>query len=437
MSDEFERFNTNSEDQNNSSERTSHTQDGTSVEYGPRFDSRYSYGSTAVKRSSNSRVIAVLVALGVIFAALCGVGGVLLGGYLSGGDGSSIDSGDGSLGGDSSMAPGQRADNVVIYETDANAVATDGSVASVAEKSAASVVEIMTTATSNYNPNKTVSGAGSGVIIAESTEQSFTYVITNNHVVEGYETIRVRTTDGTEYDAAVIGTDWCSDIAVLRIEAKDLSVATFASSDSLKLGQEVVAIGNPLGSLGGSVTNGIISGLSRTITIEGIPMTLLQTNAAINPRNSGGGLFDMNGNLIGIVNAKSVGEEVDNIGFAIPSSTAKAMAEQIIAQGYVSGRADLGFSFGNSTTTSGLTVYSYAYNNEVTTPIESGYILYAVTVDGKPVEIASIDDYRGILASLGIGDTVQATIYKPVSSGFFTQYKSFTVTLTVHEYKPS
>ncbi len=431
MSDEFDRSNTNSEEQNG----TSRAEDGTSVEYGPRFDSRYGYGSTAVKRNSNSRIIAVLVALGVIFAALCGVGGVLLGGYLSEKDGSITDGG--TLGGDSSIAPGQGADNVVIYETDANAAATDGSVASVAEKSAASVVEIMTTATSNYNPNKTVSGAGSGVIIAESTEKNYTYVITNNHVVEGYETIRVRTTDGTEYDAAVIGTDWVSDIAVLRIEAKGLTVATFASSDSVKLGQEVVAIGNPLGSLGGSVTNGIISGLSRTITIEGIPMTLLQTNAAINPGNSGGGLFDMNGNLIGIVNAKSVGEEVDNIGFAIPSTTAKAMAEQIIARGYVSGRADLGFSFGNSTTVSGLTVYSYAYNDEVTTPIESGYILYSVTVGGKTVEVASIDDYRGVLASLKIGDSVKATIYKPVSSGFFTNYKQFTVTLTAHEYKPN
>lgn len=435
MSDEFERYNEKEKEQ--SEEPASQERSGTSVEYGPSFDSRYARGGSAVKSASNSRIIAVIVAIAVIFAALCGVGGVLLGGYLSGqgNDGSSLGGNQG--GADNSMTPGQGADNVVIFETTENAAVTDGSVSSVAEKSAASVVEIMTTTTSNYNPNKTVSGAGSGVIIAESKDKDYTYVITNNHVVEGFETIRVRTTDGTEYSAEVIGTDWRSDIAVLRIEAKGLTLAAFAESNSLKLGQEVVAIGNPLGSLGGSVTNGIISGLSRTISIEGIPMTLLQTNAAINPGNSGGGLFDMNGNLIGIVNAKSVGEEVDNIGFAIPANTAKEMAEQLISYGYVKGRADLGFSFGNATTTSGLTIYSYAYNDEVTSPIESGYVLYAVTAGENTVEISSIDDYRGLLASLTVGDTVQAVIYKPVKNGFFTQYKSFTVTLTVHEYTPN
>ena len=409
-----------------------------SVEYDPYTGERHRNNARLKARPDRS-IIALFVAIAVVLSLLCGVGGVLIGGYLIN-DGNSSDTGhtpdsgkDGAV-----NTPGVAGDNVVIFETTENAVIANGTVATVAEKSAASVVEIMTTTTSSYNPNKTISGAGSGVIIAESAEENYTYIITNNHVIEGYETIRVRTTEGKEYAATVVGTDWLTDIAVLRIEVKGLSIATFASSDHLVLGQEVVAIGNPLGSLGGSVTNGIISGLSRTISIEGIPMTLLQTNAAINPGNSGGGLFDMNGNLIGIVNAKSVGEEVDNIGFAIPAATAKETASQIIAKGYVEGRADLGFMFGSATTNTGLTVYSYAYNSEVTTPIEQGHILYAITTsDGTTVEIQSIDDYRGILAGLKIGETVQAVIYKPVNTGFFTQYKSFTVTLTVHEYVPN
>ena len=398
-----------------------------SVEYGPRF-----YDEDAPRKntsSSKNKIAAVAVAVAVLFATLTGGAGVLLGKYLAGIDrGASEGSGQS---GSSTGGKGNGGDNVVFYETDEKAAVGGGTIAAVASKSADSVVEILTESTSSRYPNRTVSGAGSGVIIAESKTQDYTYIVTNNHVVEGYETIIVRTTSGKQYDATVVGTDWLTDIAVLRIGAKGLSVATYVENDNpLVLGQEVVAIGNPLGSLGGSVSGGIISGLSRTITIEGIPMTLLQTDAAINPGNSGGGLFDMNGNLVGIVNAKSVGEDVDNIGFAIPIATAIDAASEIIQKGYVSGRADLGFSFTTSTTTTGLTIYSYAYNGEVSTEIKSGYILYAI---GDKV-ISSTDDYRSVLASLSIGDTVQATIYRPVSMGILTNYQDFTVTLTVHEY---
>jgi serine protease Do len=296
----------------------------------------------------------------------------------------------------------------------------------------------MTEAASNRYPNQTISGAGSGVVFAQSKTENYTYIITNNHVVEGYDTIIVRTTDGKEYNATVVGTDWMTDIAVLRIVVRDLNIATCASSDDLVLGQEVVAIGNPLGQLGGSVSPGYVSGLSRTISIEGIPMTLLQTDAAINPGNSGGGLFDMNGNLIGIVNAKSVGEELDNIGFAIPINTAKTAAAEIIEKGYVSGRADLGFAFGTGITTSGLSIYSYAYNTEVNTEIKQGYLLYSFIIDGKEVNVSSIETYRSILTTLKVGDTVQARIYTPSSTWGGTVYRdSFVVTLKVHEYIPS
>ncbi len=433
MSDEYNRDHDSQNtfsNQSSSESRFEQNEEGASIEYGPRFDGAAYFSYAAAEQKNNRRVIAVIVAIGVIVSFLFGIGGVFLGGMLTGGNSVTPN----NMGG-SSVVPGQIGDNVILFETDQSAASTDGSVAAVAAKTAASVVEIMTETTSVYYPNRTVSGAGSGVAIAESKDHNFTYIITNNHVVEGYETIRVRTTDGTEYTATVIGTDWQSDIAVLRIEAKGLKLAVFADSETVVLGQEVVAIGNPLGSLGGSVTNGIISGLSRTISIEGIPMTLLQTNAAINPGNSGGGLFDMNGNLIGIVNAKSVGEEVDNIGFAIPAQTAKDVASALIAQGYVSGRADLGFTFDNVTSL-GLSVYSYAYNSEISTPIEAGYLLHSITVNEQTVNITSMDDYRGVLSRLAIGSTVQAVIGKPERYGIYTQYKSITVTLTVHEYHP-
>lgn len=143
----------------------------------------------------------------------------------------------------------------------------------------------------------------------------------------------------------VIGSDSQTDVAVIKINASNLKPAVFGDSSNLVVGQSVVAVGNPLGELGGSVTEGIISALDRSITISGQTMTLLQTTAAINPGNSGGGLFNTNGELIGIVNAKSSGSDVEGIGFAIPVNIAKEVAEQLISNGKVEGRLTLGISY--------------------------------------------------------------------------------------------
>ena len=180
-------------------------------------------------------------------------------------------------------------------------------------------------------------GAGSGVIISEDG-----YILTNNHVIEGQSSIKVTTSDGQEYDATVVGTDDKTDIAVLKIEASGLTPAVIGDSDSLVVGETAVAVGNPLGELGGTVTDGIISALDREVTVEGKNMTLLQTSAAVSPGNSGGGLFNEKGELVGIVNAKSGGDNVEGIGFAVPINTAMEVAEQLIANGYVSGRPALG-----------------------------------------------------------------------------------------------
>ncbi|WP_243427260.1 S1C family serine protease, partial [Gemmiger formicilis] len=160
------------------------------------------------------------------------------------------------------------------------------------------------------------SGAGSGVIISQDG-----YILTCAHVVSGATSVKVQLDNGDTYDATIVGSDSTSDIAVIKIEATGLTPAVIGDSDALAVGETVVAVGNPLGTLSNSVTDGIISALNREVTVEDNNMTLLQTDASISPGNSGGGLFNANGELIGIVNAKSSYSEAEGIGFAIPINT--------------------------------------------------------------------------------------------------------------------
>lgn len=204
-----------------------------------------------------------------------------------------------------------------------------------------SVVEITTeTVTGGLRMRQYISeGAGSGVILSKDG-----YIVTNNHVISDANKITVTTTNGKNYAATLIGTDAKTDLAVLKIKATDLQPVQYADSSKLAVGESVIAIGNPLGELGGTVTEGIISALNRDIVIDGETMNLLQTSAAINPGNSGGGLFNQYGKLIGIVNAKSSGSDIEGLGFAIPANTVKKVAEDLIAHGYVQGRVDTGLS---------------------------------------------------------------------------------------------
>lgn len=238
-------------------------------------------------------------------------------------------------------APANNSTTLNTTTAESVSVAPDGSVAAVAAAAKDSVVEIdtQTRQQSLFLGSSLVEGAGSGVIISEDG-----YVVTNNHVVDSAEQIIVRLTDGTEYQATLVGTDAQTDLAVLKVDATGLQAVTFADSDQLEVGDLAVAIGNPLGELGGTVTSGIISATSRSVTVDSQTMTLLQTSAAINPGNSGGGLFDSNGHLIGIVNAKSSGVDVEGLGFAIPSNTVQEIVPDIIDNGYVSGRPMIGIT---------------------------------------------------------------------------------------------
>lgn len=183
------------------------------------------------------------------------------------------------------------------------------------------------------------SGAGSGVIYSEAG-----YIITNNHVINNASKITVTLKNGSKYEAKVIGKDPKTDLAVIKIDETGLQPAFFGDSNEIIVGELAVAIGNPLGELGGTITEGIISALDREIIIDNETMVLLQTTAAINPGNSGGGLFNGEGELVGIVNAKTSGSNIEGLGFAIPSNIVRDVTQQLMDYGYVKGRPGLGVS---------------------------------------------------------------------------------------------
>lgn len=287
-------------------------------------------------------------------------------------------------------------------------------VSDIVEKCKDSVVEITTESVSSGNSifGQYVSqGAGSGVIISKDG-----YIVTNNHVVSGATSLKVTTTDGTEYDASVVGKDSHTDLAVIKVDANNLQAATLGDSDILQVGDPAIAIGNPLGELGGTVTTGIISATDRQITIDDETMTLLQTDAAINPGNSGGGLFNADGNLIGIVNAKESSTGIEGLGFAIPITPAQDIITELMQNGSVTSRPALNVS-----------LYDYTSNNQGQySKYEDGcYIVQIVkngaadkaglkqndrilSFDGEQIQATS--DVKNVLKKHKIGDTVKMVV---------------------------
>ncbi len=248
---------------------------------------------------------------------------------------------------------------------------------------------------------------GSGVIFSSDG-----YIVTNEHVIDGLvdeDTIEVKIYNGQTYPAKVIGYDTKTDLAVLKIDADNLPYASFADSSQLMLGQDVIAIGNPLG-LGISCSNGIVSALEKEISINNVYMTVIQTNAAVNAGNSGGGLFDINGSLVGIVNAKKSSNysetSVEGMGYAIPSNTVTRIIEELVSNGYVKDRATLGIKVATNS--------SY-YTNEgvlITEVIEGGSAEKAglepndiiLSIGGE--KVSSYGDLVKALESRNVGETV-------------------------------
>lgn len=267
--------------------------------------------------------------------------------------------------------------------------------------------------TSNFwGGQQVVSGAGSGVIFTADG-----YIITNNHVIEGAQQIKVKLSDDTEYTAKLIGTDSQSDIAVLKIDATGLTPAVLGDSDSVQVGELSIAVGNPLGTLSNTATDGIISGLDREVTVQGNTMRLMQTSAAVSPGNSGGGLFNANGELVGIVNAKSTGEYAEGLGFAIPINTAKQVAQDLIENGYVTGRPALGItviSISDAQTAMQYGVSSFGvYVQSVTSG--SGADKAGMKVGDRIVSVGSqlvesTSDVTNALKDLNAGDVVEVQV---------------------------
>ncbi len=242
-------------------------------------------------------------------------------------------------------------DQTVVYRTadsgeaePSNIALNEGgySLADVAAIAGQSVVSITTETLVSQGfgfGEQSVMGAGSGVILSEDGT-----IITNNHVISGVDKVIVTLSDGSEYEAEILGGDALTDVGVVKIDAEGLVPAVIGDSSELEIGETCVAIGNSMGTLGGTVTDGIISAINRDVSIEGYTMELIQMSAAVSPGNSGGGLFNSKGELIGIVNAKSSDERSEGLGFAIPVNTAAEVSEQLVESGYVQGRPALGVS---------------------------------------------------------------------------------------------
>ena len=302
----------------------------------------------------------------------------------------------------------------------------------IVDKYADSVVEIITESvqTGVFAQQYIQSGAGSGVII-----DSKGYIVTNHHVIDGARKISVTLRNGETYNAQLVGSDSKMDLALLKIEANGLTAAVFGDSDSLKVGQRTIAIGNPLGQLGGTVTEGIISALDRDVVVDGQTMNLLQTDTAINPGNSGGGMFDGNGNLIGIVVAKSSGSEVEGLGFAVPINDTIDVLSDLMEYGYVRGRIAIGMEFIDVTSDqvawmyglshTGCYVYSVDNNSNASKAgFKSGDLI--LKVNGE--KVSTSEDVEKILEEKNVGDEVVFNLQRGSSEG--------TVTLVLEEYVP-
>lgn len=347
------------------------------------------------------RTLALLIAMCLVISAFFGIGGAVLGANL-------LSSNHGS---------DKQASATTTGYTLEDATGSNMTIQEVTDAAKPSVVEIKTesAASDSWMQQYVTQGAGSGVIITNDG-----YIITNNHVIDGANKITVTTSDEKEYDAQLVGTDSVSDVAVLKIDATGLTPATYGNSDQLSVGDMAIAIGNPLGELGGTVTAGIISALDRQLSIDGKTMTLLQTDSSINPGNSGGGLFNGDGQLVGIVVAKSSGSDVEGLGFAIPITTAADVAQQLMDKGYVSGQPSTGMTYKESSgqqsggdsffgsSSKSVYIYSVDGDNAKAAGFQSGDIVYAV--DSKV--ITSFEDLSSVITSHKVGDKLTFSIIR-------------------------
>lgn len=306
---------------------------------------------------------------------------------------------------------------------------TELSTEEIAKRVGPSIVGIScTTQTQSYFGVQTGTSSGSGIIISADGN-----IMTNYHVISGGTNIKVKLNTGNEYDATVIGGDEKTDVAVIKIKAnEELHVATLGNSDEVEVGSKAVAIGNPLASeLFGTVTQGVISGVNRTITVGQREMNLIQTDAAISPGNSGGALINKYGEVIGINSVKLVSDNAEGLGFAIPINEASTIVKDLIDYGYVKGRPVIGVSvreitkelayYNNLLTDHGLYIMSVS---EGSSAEKAGLVRGDIIVkfDGKTVN--SSTEMNKLRDKHKAGDSVSITFMRG------TQEKTVNLTLS-------
>lgn len=304
----------------------------------------------------------------------------------------------------------------------ANVASTGGAMtpAQVYQKNVQAVVGITNsgTTTNIFGQTTATASSGSGFVISEDG-----YIVTNYHVIAAATSLTVSLNDGTEYPAQVVGYEEANDVALLKIEATGLNYVSFGDSDQLAVGDQVLAIGNPLGELTYTMTVGYVSALDRAINADGSPINMLQTDAAINPGNSGGPLFNMEGNVIGITTAKysgstNSGATVEGIGFAIPANDVLKIVNDLKEYGYVTGRAYLGITPGQNIDSTIAQMYQLpagVYVSSVTegscseaAGLKSGDIITAL----GDRTVGSYEDLVAALADHSAGDETTITVYR-------------------------
>ena len=310
---------------------------------------------------------------------------------------------------------------VVVNTVDGNQLMTDAEVYAANANSVVSINTTISGGTNIFGQATESASAGSGFILTKDG-----YIVTNYHVVEGATTIKVTLYSGDTYDATYIGGDEDYDVAVIKIEGTDLQCVTLGNSESLNVGDRVLAIGNPLGELTFSMSGGMVSSVNRTINVSGTPFNMIQTDTSINPGNSGGPLLNQYGEVVGIVSAKYssyASESVEGLGFAIPINDVSAMIEDIMTNGYITNKPYLGITGGTMTEqmaaqyryniTTGVFVYS----------VEDGYAAAAaglrlgdVITKIDDTEIASMEDLTKVKKQYSAGDTATFTIYREGAS---------------------
>ena len=281
---------------------------------------------------------------------------------------------------------------------------------------------------------KNLSSQGTGIIITDTG-----YIITNSHVIGNTKSMKIQivTNDGTKHEANVVGYDTRTDLAVLKIEAKNLKPAVFGNSDKVEVGQDVIALGNPGGiDFQNSLTKGIISAKDRTVSSNST-VKYLQTDAAINPGNSGGPLCNIYGQVIGINTVKIVSTQYEGMGFSIPSNTVKEIVDDIIKQGYVKGRVRIGIT-GTAVTKSvqdgynipsGIVIYSIDTDGPLAgKDVKVGDII--TSVDGK--KVSSFAEVYSILSTHNTGDEIEISFYRMASS-VAEKDKEFKLKITLAE----